>query len=331
MKYFLLGAFSSAFLIYGIALTYGGTATTSLSGVVDALTGQALNPALAILGMGLILVGLGFKVAAVPFHMWTPDVYQGAPTPATAFMSVGAKAGGFAALIRVLVMAFPTLSGTWGLLTAIIAALTLILGNVVAISQSNVKRMLAYSSIAHAGYVLLAVSAAAQPDVTPYAVSAAMFYLLTYTVTNLGAFAVVMAVERDDRSGNQIEDFAGLGRTRPLLAILMTFFMLSLTGIPPSAGMVGKFFVFQAAVRASTGNPLLLAVTIIAVLTSVVSAFYYLRIPVVMYFREGEGQAQLQPVLGVALALTGLATLVLGIIPAAFFQMAQQALLALSG
>jgi NADH-quinone oxidoreductase subunit N len=158
-----------------------------------------------------------------------------------------------------------------------------------------------------------------------------MFYLLTYTVTNLGAFAVVMAVERDDRSGNEIEDFAGLGRTRPLLAILMTFFMLSLTGIPPSAGMVGKFFVFQAAVRASTGNPLLLAVTIIAVLTSVVSAFYYLRIPVVMYFREGEGQAQLQPVLGVALALTGLATLVLGIIPAAFFQMAQQALLAFSG
>jgi NADH-quinone oxidoreductase subunit N len=331
MKYYLLGAFSSAFLIYGIALTYGGTATTSLSGVVDALAGQARNPALAILGMGLILVGLGFKVAAVPFHMWTPDVYQGAPTPATAFMSVGAKAGGFAALIRVLVMAFPSLSGTWGLLTAIIAALTLILGNVVAISQSNVKRMLAYSSIAHAGYVLLAVSAAAQPDVTPYAVSAAIFYLLTYTVTNLGAFAIVMAVERDDRSGNQIEDFAGLGRTRPLLAVLMTLFMLSLTGVPPSAGMVGKFFVFQAAVRASTSNPLLLAVTIIAVLTSVVSAFYYLRIPVVMYFREGDGEARLQPVLGVALGLTALATLVLGIIPTAFFQMAQQALLALAG
>ncbi|HEC22457.1 MAG TPA: NADH-quinone oxidoreductase subunit N [Chloroflexi bacterium] len=333
MKYFLLGAFASGFLVYGIALTYGGAGTTLLSGVVEALVGggPAPNPVLAIVGMGLILVGLGFKVAAVPFHMWTPDVYQGAPTPVTAFMSVGAKAGGFAALLRVFLIAFPATGDTWGVVIAIIAALTMILGNVVAISQSNVKRMLAYSSIAHAGYVLVAVAAARYPEVEPLAVSAAVFYLLTYAVTNLGAFAIVIALERDDGTGVEVEDFAGLAKTRPWLAIAMTLFMLSLTGIPPSAGMVGKFFVFQAAVQASVGDPLILTVTIIGVLTSVISAFYYLRIPVMMYFRDGEGQANVQPALGVALALTALATFLLGVVPAPFLQMARHALLTLAG
>jgi NADH-quinone oxidoreductase subunit N len=330
MKYFLLGAFAGGFLVYGIALTYGGTGTTSLAGLVKALAGEARNLPLAIVGMGLILVGLGFKVAAVPFHMWTPDVYQGAPTPVTAFMSVGAKAGGFASLLRVLVTAFPSISNEWGTLIAIIAGLTMILGNFVAISQTDIKRMLAYSSIAHAGYILVAVAAAQNPEVAPFAVSAAVFYLLTYALTNLGAFSLVIAVERDDGTGTLIDDFAGLAKTRPLLAAAMTLFMLSLIWLPPSAGMVGKVFIFQAAIRASEGSLLMLIVTIIGVLTSVVSAFYYMRVVVVMYMRDGEGKAVLQPALGVALGLTALGTFLIGVVPAPIFQMAQQALLKLS-
>ncbi len=331
MKYYLLGAFASGFLVYGIALVYGGTGTTTMSGVVDALRGEAFNLVIAIIGLGLILVGLGFKVAAVPFHMWTPDVYQGAPTPVTAFMSVGAKAGGFAALLRVLISAFPTISAEWGLLVTIIAGMTMVLGNVVAVSQNNTKRMLAYSSIAHAGYILLAVAAAQKVENAQLAVSAAVFYLLTYTLTNLGAFAVLIALERDDGTGVEIEDFAGLGRTRPIVAAAMTLFMLSLTGIPPSAGMVGKWFVFEAAIKASQGDVLLLIVTIIGVLTSVVSAFYYIRIPIMMWMREGEGTVKLQPALVIALIITALGTLLLGVIPAPIFEMAQQAILALAG
>jgi NADH-quinone oxidoreductase subunit N len=331
MKYFLLGAFASSFLVYGIALTYGGTGSTALSGVVAALSGQAANLALALVGMVLILVGLGFKVAAVPFHMWTPDVYQGAPTPVTAFMSVGAKAGGFAALLRVLVTAMPVTASQWGAIIAVIAGLTMILGNVVAISQTNIKRMLAYSSIAHAGYILVAVAAAQHPDTAPYAVSAALFYLLTYAFTNLGAFAVVIALERDDGTGNEIDDFAGLGQTHPWMALAMALFMLSLTGLPPSAGLIGKVFVFEAAIRASAGDPLLLAVTIIGVLTSVISAFYYARVILVMFFREGKGEASLQPALATVLGITAVATLILGILPTPLFQIARQALLALAG
>ncbi len=330
MKYFLLGAFASGFLVYGIALTYGGTGTTSLAGVLAAVQGEASNLPLAIVGMGLILVGLGFKVAAVPFHMWTPDVYQGAPTPVTAFMSVGAKAGGFSALLRVLLTAFPGVSDEWGVLIAVIAGLTMILGNVVAISQTDIKRMLAYSSIAHAGYILLAVAAAQNADVASFATGAAAFYLLTYTFTNLGAFAVVAAVEREDGSGTEIDDYAGLGKSRPWLALAMSLFMLSLTGMPPSAGLVGKFFVFQAAVEGSTGNPLLLAMVIVGVVTSVISAFYYLRVIVVMYMREGEGQVTLKPALTAALLVTALGTFVLGIIPAPIFQIAREAVLRLA-
>ena len=331
MKYFLLGAFASGFLVYGIALTYGGTGTTSLQGVVNALAGEASSLPLALAGMAMILVGLGFKVAVVPFHMWTPDVYQGAPTPVTAFMSVGAKAGGFAALLRVLVIAMPSISSEWGTLAAVIAILTMILGNFVAISQSDIKRMLAYSSIAHAGYIMLAVSAAQVPEVAPLAVSAAIFYLLTYAFTNLGAFAVVIALEKNDGTGTQIDDYAGLGKTHPVLALAMTLFMLSLTGMPVSAGLVGKFFVFKAAIQAATGHPWILAGAIIGVLTSVVSAFYYMRVVLMMYMREGDGQASLQPALTIGLAITALVTLVLGVIPTPLFNLAQNALLALAG
>jgi NADH-quinone oxidoreductase subunit N len=313
LKYFLLGAFSSGFLVYGIALVYGGTGTTAIAGIVEAFSGESVNLALAYAGMGLILVGLGFKVSAVPF---------------TAFMSIGAKAGGFAALLRVLVVAFPAIADEWGALVAIIAGLTMLLGNIVAISQSNIKRMLAYSSIAHAGYILVAVAAAKQPDTAAYAVSAALFYLLAYAVTNLGAFAVVVAVERDDGAGGNIDDFAGLGKTHFWTAMTMALFMLSLTGMPISAGLFGKVFVFQAAIQASPGDPLLLTVVIIGVLTSVVSAFYYLKVVVVMFFREGEGAMPgIAPALQAALAVTAFATLILGIIPGPVFQLAQRALL----
>jgi NADH-quinone oxidoreductase subunit N len=331
MKYFLLGAFASGFLVFGIALTYGGTGTTSLVGVFEELAEGGSSRVLELFGMALILVGFGFKVAAVPFHMWTPDVYQGAPTPVTAFMSVGAKAGGFAALLRILVVAMPAVGEAWGMLVAVLAMLTMILGNVVAIAQRNIKRMLAYSSIAHAGYILVAVSAAQRPEDAPLAVSAAVFYLLTYAFTNLGAFGVVLTVEHEDGSGNQIEDFAGLGRSKPLLAAMMTLFMLSLTGMPVSAGLVGKFFVFQAAINASVGNPWVLAAAIVGIVTSVISAFYYIRIILIMYMQEGEPQVVLKPALTVALAVTALATLILGIVPAPVFQMAKDALLTLAG
>jgi NADH-quinone oxidoreductase subunit N len=331
MKYFLLGAFASGFLVFGIALTYGGTGTTSLAGILAAIAAGTHNLPLVVAGMAMILVGLGFKVAAVPFHMWTPDVYQGAPSPVTAFMSVGAKAGGFAALLRVLVLALPGIAGEWGVVIAVLAIATMVIGNVVAISQSNIKRMLAYSSIAHAGYILVAVAAAQQPADAPLAVSAAVFYLLTYAFTNLGAFAVVIALEKADGNGNNIDDFAGLGKTRPWLAIAMTLFMLSLTGMPVSAGLVGKFFVFQAAIQAAVGNPWLLAAAIVGMVTSVMSAFYYMRVVLIMFMREGKHEITLKPALGIALALTAAGTLVLGIIPTPVFQLARDALMALAG
>jgi NADH-quinone oxidoreductase subunit N len=324
MKYFLLGAFASGFLVYGIAMTYGGVQGTALSDVLAALQpGVEPNP-LLLVGLGLILVGLGFKVAAVPFHMWTPDVYQGAPTPVTGFMSVGAKAGGFAALLRVLVLAFPTLAGQWGIAIEVIAGLTMVLGNVVAVSQTHIKRMLAYSSIAHAGYILVAVAATQDAGVVNEAASAALFYLMAYAFTNLGAFAVVIAVERNDGSGGLIDDFAGLGKARPLLAAIMTLFMLSLIGIPPSAGMVGKWFIFRAAVHAD-----LVALAIVGVITSVISAFYYARVVLVMWMKEGEAAVSLRPALVAALALTALGTLALGIYPTPLFDLAQRSLLML--
>jgi NADH-quinone oxidoreductase subunit N len=293
LKYFILGAFASAFFVYGAALVYGATGTTNLPAIFDSVaSGVATeSPFLLLLGAGLILVGLGFKVAVVPFHMWTPDVYEGAPTPVTAFMSVAAKAGGFASLIRILAFALPAFilqdgqtAAAWQQAVWIVAAITLILGNIVAISQNNVKRMLAYSSIAHAGYILMAVAAAGTLGVQEMAAESALVYLMSYMFTNLGAFAVALSIEKPDGTGTNIEDFVGLGRSRPLLAIMMLVFMLSLTGIPLTAGFVGKWLVFQATLEAG-----LVPLAIIGVLTSVASAFYYIRIVVNMYLREGEG------------------------------------------
>jgi NADH-quinone oxidoreductase subunit N len=346
MKYFLLGAFATGFLVYGIALVYGATGTTNLQAIFERVSADGVTSTfLLAVGAGLILVGLGFKVAAVPFHLWTPDVYQGAPTPVTGYMSVGAKIGGFAALLRVLTIAVPTLvlskvtpdaastvtlHAAWQDTVTIIAALTMLLGNLVAITQRDLKRMLAYSSIAHGGYILMAVAAAGSfkvitdaagvrtvsLEIANYAVQGAMIYLLSYGFTNIGAFAVVSAVERADGSGTAIDDFAGLSLKRPMLAAAMAIFMLSLTGIPLTAGFIGKYFVFSAATNAGLTGLLL-----IGVLTSVVSAFYYLRVIVKMYLEPGEadtynGQNMPFP-LRSAVALCVAGVVVFGILPQA--------------
>ena len=322
MKYFILGAFASAFFVYGAALLYGATGTTNLPQIFAAigqtLAGEGQSTLLLLLGSGLILVGLGFKVAVVPFHMWTPDVYEGAPTPVTAFMSVAAKAGGFAALLRIMIIAMPALmvagqtSTAWQNVVQLIAAATLILGNFVAISQTNVKRLLAYSSIAHAGYIMMAVAAAGTPGIEDEAARAALIYLLAYMFTNLGAFAVVLSIEKDDGSGTDLADLKGLGRSRPLMAAMMAFFMLSLTGIPLTGGFIGKWFVFLSALNAG-----LVVLAVIGVLTSLVSAFYYVRVIVNMYLTDGEGD----PAVGATkyvnwatyIAFAG--TLILGVAP----------------
>jgi len=291
MKYFILGAFSSAFLVYGAALIYGATGTTSIPEIftiAGSLVGSVSSATFYLLvGTALLFVGLGFKVAVVPFHMWTPDVYEGAPTPVTAFMSVTAKIGGFAALLRVLVTGLSVFALTegdaaaWQTTLSGVAILTLILGNFVAISQTNMKRLLAYSSIAHAGYILIAVAASGTAGVADSATQGALVYMLAYMFTNLGAFAVVMALENEDGSGVNLDDLAGLSKSRPMLAMAMAVFMLSLTGIPLTAGFVGKLLVFSAAVQAG-----LIGLAVIGVLTSVASAFYYMRVVVNMYLRE---------------------------------------------
>lgn len=301
IKYFILGAFSSAFFVYGAALLYGATGTTNLTEIFDRIpglieAGTSATP-LLLIGAALTLVGLGFKVAVVPFHMWTPDVYEGSPTPVTAFMSVAAKVGGFGALLRIMIVGLSTLALTdgqaavWQPVVQLIAAATLILGNFVALSQSNVKRMLAYSSIAHAGYIMMAVAAVGSSGMEGMsglantAAQSALIYLIAYMFTNLGAFAVVTAIEKDDGSGTDLEDFVGLYNSRPMMAVAMALFMLSLIGMPLTAGFIGKWLVFGAVIQAG-----LIPLAVIGVLTSVISAFYYMRVIINMYLRtEGEG------------------------------------------
>jgi NADH-quinone oxidoreductase subunit N len=316
MKYFLLGAFSSSFLVFGIALIYGATGATALPAV---LAGIGEGGALGFAGTAFLLVGFAFKVAAVPFHMWTPDVYEGAPTTVTAFMSVGAKVGGFAAMLRVLVVALPELGEAWTGAVAVIATLTLILGNVVALIQPNIKRMLAYSSIAHAGYILIAVAASVN---SPDGVSAALFYMFAYLFTNLGAFAIVIAVEEQEGQGVMLDDYRGLGKRYPLLSLAMAYFMLSLTGVPPTGGFSGKFFVFRAAIEAD-----LLWLAVIGVVTSVISGYFYLRVVYMMYMVEGEAKMTTKPALMTAVALTAMATLVLGVVPGTWFDLTREAAL----
>jgi NADH-quinone oxidoreductase subunit N len=310
LKYFLLGAFSTGFFVYGIALIYGATGVTSLAGIFSYLNGNAAShdflyrQAMLLIGAGLLLVGLGFKVAVVPFHMWTPDVYQGAPSSVVAFMAVGAKLGGVAALLRVFVTAFPALGAQltpilWGL-----SALTMLLGNLVALAQTNIKRMLAYSSISHAGYILMALAPFWKPGVSADGVASALFYLLAYAFTNLTAWCVVIALEKAEGQGLQLDDYAGLGKKYPGLAAAMAIAMFSFTGVPPTLGFVGKFLIFRTALE---GGYVWLA--LIGVFTSLISAYYYLRVVVIMYMREGDPQARSERWLNITTAVTAVGTL----------------------
>lgn len=324
IKYFLLGAFSSGFVVYGIALVFGAAGTTSLGKIVAAAANPSTNMILLTVGAALIIVGLGFKVAAVPFHMWTPDVYQGAPSAVTAFMASGAKIAGFAALLRVFALAFPALSADITPILVVLAALTMIVGNVVAIAQTNIKRLLAYSSIAHAGYILMAFVPYGQKAVVATSVAAGLFYLVSYAITNFGAWAVVIALEKAEGKGLNLDDYAGLARKHPALAAAMTVFMLSLTGVPPTLGFVGKFYLFRAAVE---GQFYLLAV--IGVLTSLISAYYYLRVVVIMYMRDGEPETVREPWLNITWATTAVVTVVASLVPQFLFAWASSAVLKL--
>jgi len=283
LKYFLLGAFAGGFVVYGVALSFGATGTTSLAGIVASIAEGTADMTLLLVGSGLILIGLGFKVALVPFHMWTPDVYQGAPTPLTAFMAVGAKAAGFAALLRIFLAALPVLSDDLVPVFWVLSALTMFTGNLIAIAQSNIKRMLAYSSIAHAGYILMALVTFGQGSLSTDVVGASLFYLFGYAVTNFGAWAVVIALEKKEGQGLNLEDYYGLSKKYPLQAAAMLVFMLSFIGVPPTLGFVGKFYLFRTVVA---GGYIWLA--IIGVLTSLLSAYYYLRVVVNMYMRDGD-------------------------------------------
>ncbi|MGE3706636.1 MAG: NADH-quinone oxidoreductase subunit N [Vicinamibacterales bacterium] len=308
-KYFLLGAFSSAFFLYGIAFVYGVTGSTRLDKVAEFMAGQSLSPSpLQLLAIGLLLVGFAFKVSAVPFHMWTPDAYEAAPPAVTGFMSTGVKAAAFAAFVRVFLAAFEPLVASWGGLIWGLAAATMIGGTVIGVSQTSVKRMLAYSSIAHAGYLLVALLAANDAGKT-----AVLFYLLVYAVTNLGAFGVISVLDSRERANDQVADYAGLWTRQPRLALLMSVFLLSLGGFPPFGGFIAKWYVFNAAVQA--GYTWL---AIIGVLTSVVSVFFYLRVIVMMYMTPAEDRSPVPvvPVVATA-AMVGAALLVLylGVLP----------------
>ena len=308
-KYFVLGAFSSAFFLYGIALTYATTGTTKLDEIGLQIASRSLEPnLLVILAVVFLLVGFAFKVAAVPFHMWTPDAYQGAPTLVTGFMSTGVKAAAFAAFLRVFLAAFEPLRAEWVPVLSAMAGLTMILGTVVGVAQTSVKRMLAYSSIAHAGYLLVGLIAA-----NAAGKAAILFYLASYAITNLGAFGILAALSSPDRPHDDIRDFAGLGSDRPWLAGVLTVFLLSLGGFPPTVGFVAKWYIFNAAMQEH-----LVALAILGVLTSVVSVFFYLRIVVMMYMVDetAPGHRPTVPVMvTVGLVVAVLGVFYLGVLP----------------
>ena len=315
MKYLLLGAFASGFFLYGIALIYGGAGTTSIPEIASELEAGGKSP-LMLAGMFLLIVGFGFKVALVPFHQWAPDVYEGAPTPIAAFISAGPKAAGFAAFLRIFTGALESLQPEWIVVVVILAALTMTVGNVIATAQSNIKRMLAYSSVAHAGYVLVGLAAANKDGI-----SSAMLYLFIYCVMNIGAFAAVILARTEDGENLRIADYAGLGFRKPLLALFMTIMLLSLAGFPPTAGFVGKFYVFRSAVDA--GHTWLV---VVAAINTAISAFYYLRVVVTMYMQEPEEELDFHAypsLLVFALLLVTIGVVLIGVLPSYFLAPAQ--------
>jgi NADH-quinone oxidoreductase subunit N len=310
IKYFLLGSFATAFFLYGIALTFGATRSTSIAAIVEGL-GVTRTPHMALLALGMMIVGLGFKVSAAPFHVWTPDVYQGAPAPVVGFMSTAPKAAAFAVLLRIAFAGFPASQHRWALLMWVLAALSMTIGNLGALLQTDVKRMLAYSSIAHAGYLLVAFTA-----FPPAGIAAACFYTASYAAMNVGAFAVVTQAAGYNESLRSIEDYRGLAVRRPILAALLAFFLLSLIGIPFTGGFFGKFYVFSAALE--NGHVWL---AVIGLLNSGVACFYYLRLLSMVYAKPAEPAAELTaaPTMsvpaGIGLTLAAAATLMLGILP----------------
>jgi NADH-quinone oxidoreductase subunit N len=310
LKYFLLGSFATAFFLYGVALVYGATGTVNLSMVRSAITGaNAPSPVFIGVAAALMFVGLGFKVSASPFQIWAPDVYQGAPTPVTAFLSAGPKAAAFAIFLRIFMTAFEPIGNGWEPLVWISALASMTIGNFAALLQSNVKRLLAYSSVAHAGYVLVALTARSE-----IGTAAAMFYLAAYAFMNIGAFAVVSHLSGKGERYQNVEDLAGLGEKQPLTAAMLAIFLLSLIGVPLTGGFFGKFYIFKAALEAH-----LVWLTVLGLLNSAVAAYYYLRILVVMYMQEPSeaaiGAEPLSPSLSAALILPAIGTLVLGIFP----------------
>lgn len=332
-KYFVLGAFSSGLLLYGISLLYGATGGTKLAAIANAIGTRGFEDPLLMIATVLLTVGFGFKLAVVPFHMWTPDVYQGAPTSVTAFMAVASKAASFAAFLRVFVEGLGGLKADWSGLFIALCVATLILGNVVAIVQTNIKRMLAYSSIAHAGYALIGVVAAARgagESGGASGLAAVMLYLVVYAFMTLGAFAMIGLFRRGGLEGENIEDFAGLAKRQPLAGFLMLVFMVSLAGIPPTAGFIGKFYVFMAAVEAG-----LTWLAVVAVIFAAVSAYYYMRVVMVMYMREPEPTAAEpprllpSPTLSVVLAFAVAGVIIFGLFPSTLVSLALQSVLSL--
>lgn len=319
-KYLVLGAFSSGILLYGISLLFGVTGSTRLVEIAEVINGRGVDDPLVVIALMLLLVGFGFKIAAVPFHMWTPDVYQGAPTSVTVFMAVASKAASFAAFLRVLLEAFGGMKPNWNVFILAICLSTLVLGNLVAIVQTNVKRMLAYSSIAHAGYALIGVVVAGwggtETAVSIQGMSSLMLYLAIYSFMTIGAFAMVAILRNGGLEGDEIEDFTGLAKRHKGGAFLMLVFMVSLAGIPPTAGFIGKFYLFMAAVNAG-----LAWLAIVGIVFAAISAFFYLRIVMVMYMREASSEQELHtrlilsPQISVVLACAVAGVVVLGIFP----------------
>lgn len=323
LKYFLLGAFATGFLLFGIALLYGATGSTALGAVASAIAKASGEQRLLLtVGMGLLLVGFGFKVAAVPFHVWTPDVYEGAPTSITALMAVGVKAAAFAAFARVFLHSMNGLAADWSSVLWWLAVLTMTVGNVVAVLQQNIKRMLAYSSIAHAGYLLVGMIARGENGG-----SAVLFYLMGYAMMNLGAFAVVIALGKRGEPNERLDDYAGVGFRHPFLGFAMSVFMLSLAGVPPLVGFAGKFYIFGAAVKSGY-----IGLAVIGVLNSVVSMYYYVGVLVKMYMVEGTADIPnpaTRPYLFATMLITVIGTVLLGVFPAGTYELARQAFLSL--
>ena len=305
IKYLLLGAFSSGIMLYGMSLLYGLTGTTNLSGILAFLSTADLTNPVIFLAMIMLVVSFGFKVAAVPFHMWVPDVYEGAPTSVTAFMSAGPKVAGFAVLLRVFLYALAPLHAHSTAILSGLAVLTMAVGNVMALSQTNIKRMLAYSSIAHAGYALVGLAAGG-----PEGAASVMLYVLIYALMNMGAFGIVIMLRKAGERGEEISDFAGLGKTNKTAAFMMLIFMFSLTGIPPLAGFMGKFYIFKSAVQAG-----LVWLAVVGVIFSSISAYFYLRVIMVMYMNEPKEKIELStsPALALALAISVTSVIVIGV------------------